>query len=130
MVVRDRVLRPAELPGYIAGDLRGLVTYRIDADDCEIVSLDSLDQGRGVGSRLVEAVVETARSAGCRRVWLVTTNDNERALSWYVRRGFRVSAIRVGALDRARTRKPSIPVVNAETGIAIRDEIELERRLG
>ena len=133
MVVHEEIVRPAELPGFVAGDpgdprhLRGLVTYRIRGGACEIVTLDSLDEGRGVGSELVASVALAARSAGCRRLWLVTTNDNERAIAWYTRRGFKVCAVRVGAVDRARERKPSIRRVNAETGVPIRDEIELER---
>ena len=37
-------------------------------------------------------------------------------------------AVREGAVDESRKRKPSIPLVN-ERGVPIRDEIEMERRL-
>jgi hypothetical protein len=59
----------------------------------------------------------------------VTTNDNVDALRFYQRRGFRLRAVRPGAVDDARrTLKPEIPAVG-EQGIPIRDEIELERAI-
>jgi hypothetical protein len=62
-------------------------------------------------------------------VWLVTTNDNLVALRFYQRRGFRLSALRPGAVDEARRRlKPAIPDAGA-FGIPLRDELELELRL-
>jgi GNAT superfamily N-acetyltransferase len=131
MVVHDEVVRPAELPGFVAraGDqIVGLVTYRIADGDCEVISLDSLREGFGVGSALLGAVEEAARAAGCRRLWLVTTNDNVAALGFYGRRGFRMTGIDRGAVDRARRLKPAIPEV-AANGIPIRDEITLARPL-
>ena len=57
-------------------------------------------------------------------IWLVTTNDNVDALRFYQRLGFRLRALRAGAVDDARRDlKPSIPVEH--DGIAIRDELEL-----
>jgi hypothetical protein len=70
-------------------------------------------------------VVAEARAAGSSRIWLVTTNDNLRALRFYQRRGLRIVGVDPGAVDRAREMKPSIPTV-AENGIPIRDEIRLE----
>lgn len=116
------------LPGFIAqGDAGrvGLVTYRIEEPACEVVSLDSLDEDRGVGTALLEAVVATARAAGCRRLWLITTNDNIRALRFYQRRGLRLVAVHRDALDVSRRLKPSIPLIGQD-GIPLRDEIELE----
>ena len=56
----------------------------------------------------------------------MTTNDE--ALRFYQRRGFRLSALRRGAVDDSRRRlKPQISAVG-ELGIPIRDEIELELR--
>ena len=70
-----------------------------------------------------------AREAGCRRLWLVTTNDNVDALRFYQRRGFRLTELQAGAVDVSRaTLKPSIPEVG-DHGIPIRDELVLERSL-
>lgn len=131
MVVHDETVRPAELPGFIAwveGEIAGLVTYRIGGDACEATSLDSLREGIGVGSALLRTVEEAARAAGCGRVWLVTTNDNVAALGFYGRRGYRLTGVDRGAVDRARRLKPAIPLV-AANGIPIRDEIRLARSL-
>ena len=63
-------------------------------------------------------------------MWLITTNDNTRALGFYRHRGFRVIRVRERAVDETRLRfKPSIPLVNARNGLPIQDEIELERVL-
>jgi GNAT superfamily N-acetyltransferase len=78
-----------------------------------------------VGTALLDAVKRIALEAGCRRVYLTTTNDNLRALRFYQRRGFRLVAVYAGAVDRARAHKPQIPAIGMH-GIPIRDEIELE----
>jgi hypothetical protein len=59
---------------------------------------------------------------------VTTTNDNLNALRFYQRRGFRMTEVRPGAVDRARSQKPSIPLVG-EFGIPIHDEIDLERQI-
>jgi GNAT superfamily N-acetyltransferase len=126
------VFRPATLPGLILIDERGnpgaLLTYAVDADACEIVTIDAVVEGRGYGSHLLEAVARVAREAGCSRLSLITTNDNERAIGFYLAHGFEVVEIREGAIEASRKLKPSIPLVN-EHGVPITDEIEMERRL-
>ena len=123
---------PPELPGLIAegdGEPIGLATYRIEGDECELVTLHSRVEGAGAGSALVEAVAAAARAAGCRRLYLITTNDNMRALRFYQRHGLRLSALRPGAVDEARrTLKPEIGEVGNDR-IPIRDELELELQL-
>jgi GNAT superfamily N-acetyltransferase len=110
-----------------SGALVGLVTYRPDGPDCEVSTLYVVESWRGVGSALMEAVVDAARRAGCRRLWRVTTNDNVDALRFYQRRGFRLAQLRAGAVDESRaTLKPSIPELG-DHGIPIRDELVLER---
>jgi len=77
---------------------------------------------------LLEAVARNAAAKGCRRLWLITTNDNVDALRFYQRRGLRLVAVHRGAVDRARLVKPQIPDVGS-FGIAVHDEIELELEL-
>ncbi len=117
-----------EAPGFIAvhdGERVGLVTYYMADDACEIVSLDSARPNRGVGTALVDAVTAEARRRLCGRVWLITTNDNLRALGFYQKRGFVLVAIHRDAIAQARKLKPEIPLIG-DDGIPIRDEIELE----
>jgi len=132
LVSRDRVHEGGDLQALIAecdGRRAGALTYRIDGAKCEIVTLNGLVEGRGVGTRLLEEAAAIARRAGCRRLWLVTTNDNVTALRFYQRRGFELAALHRGAMDRARRLlKPEIPAVGMH-GIPIRDEIELEMAL-
>jgi GNAT superfamily N-acetyltransferase len=119
-----------ELSGFIAiegSDPVGLLTYRFDAGACEIVSLDSLSDGRGIGSSLLKSVEQTAIEKRCNRIWLITTNDNFHALRFYQHRGYVLVAVHRGAIERSRQLKPQIPIVG-NNGIPLRDEIELEKR--
>jgi ribosomal protein S18 acetylase RimI-like enzyme len=131
IVSRGRLHQADELPGFAAiqgGDPVGLVTYRIDGDECEIVSLDSAIESTGIGSALVQAVVAAASAADCRRLWLITTNDNLPALRFYQKRGFVLVSLHRNAIETARQLKPQIPLVGLD-GIPLRDEIELELTL-
>lgn len=128
VVSRGRLHRPADLPGFvalIAGEPHGLATYEIRGGECELVTLNSLAPRLGLGRCLVEAVRSAATAAGCRRLWLVTTNDNTEALAFYQRIGFRLAAIHRDAIAESRALKPAIPETG-HLGIPIRDEIELE----
>jgi ribosomal protein S18 acetylase RimI-like enzyme len=128
MVSRGQVHDLATLPGFVAlaGEERvGLATYRIANGACEVTSLDSLRERIGVGTALLAAVREAATTAGCRRLWLITTNDNTRALRFYQRRGLRLVAVHRDALAESRRLKPQIPLLGID-GIPLRDEIELE----
>jgi len=96
VVTRGQIHDLPRLPGFVAldGDERmGLALYRIADDECELVSLDSLREGIGVGSALLAVAADAAHGAGCRRLWLITTNDNTHALRFYQRRGLRLVAI-------------------------------------
>lgn len=118
---------PANLPGFVASDgdrVVGLITYHVDGDACEIVTIDAYEPRRGIGTSLVEAV----RSLGHPRLWLITTNDNVGAQRFYERVGFRLVAVHEGAMARSRALKPQIPLVG-EGGVPIRDELEYELRV-
>jgi ribosomal protein S18 acetylase RimI-like enzyme len=131
IISRGEVHLADRLPGFLPlmSDRRvGLVTYRIDDDGCEIVTLNSLVEGSGVGTALLSAVRTVAVSSKCRRVWLITTNDNLEALRFYQRKGFSLVALHRNALDVSRKLKPEIPLTGRD-GIPLRDELELEMLL-
>jgi 8-oxo-dGTP pyrophosphatase MutT (NUDIX family)/GNAT superfamily N-acetyltransferase len=132
MVTNGRMMDLSQAPGFAArsaGQVVGLATYRTYDGECELTSLDSLQKGAGVGTALLLAVRAAAELEGCRRLWLVTTNDNTRALRFYQRRGFRLCAVRPGQVERiSRPLKPAIPLTGLD-GIPIRDELELEMTL-
>jgi ribosomal protein S18 acetylase RimI-like enzyme len=127
VVAHGVVYEPSTLSGFIATDDRrtpaGLLTYAIDGDACEIVTIDAFREREGTGTALIEAVAAVARQAGCRRLWLITTNDNDRAQAFYRARGFQMMAVHEGAVDASRAMKPSIPFVDGR-GVSISDEIE------
>jgi len=112
-----------------AGPPAGLLTYIERDGECEVLTLHAVRQWAGAGSALIAAIRDLAASRGCRRLWVVTTNDNVDALRFYQRRGFRLAALRPGAVDESRrSLKPEIPDAGAY-GIPLRDELELEVRL-
>ena len=125
IIVHGETFRPEQLEGFVADDWAGVVTFFVRDSECEIVSLNSLEPNRGIGSALIDAVVEDARRQACRRVFLSTSNDNLRALGFYQRRGFALAAVRPGAINETRRRKPAIPLIGDDR-IPLRDEIELE----
>jgi GNAT superfamily N-acetyltransferase len=129
IVIHSEVLYPHEYEGFLAvdanGDAVGLLTLRKDETGWEVLSLDSLRENQGIGSALLETLRQAALQAGCRRLWLITTNDNLHALRFYQGRGYRLVAVHRGAVDQARKLKPQIPLIS-EDGIPIRDELELE----
>ena len=127
MVAHGRIFRLDELDGFLArekNELLGLATFWLEAGACEVVSLDSLRPGQGIGTALLRAVEDCARQAGCRVLKLTTTNDNTRALRFYQKLGFELAALRPGAVNLSRRLKPSIPEFGLD-GIPIRDEIDL-----
>lgn len=127
VVSGGRTYHPHLLPGFAAerdGLPLGLVTYAVEGDECEIITLNSLLRNAGIGGALIDAVAAAARRAGCARVRLVTTNDNMNALRFYQKRGFRITAIHRDAVNHARAIKPSIPLFGHD-GIPLCDELEL-----
>lgn len=125
------------LPGFVAeltdapedATPAGLVTFRIDDENqCEIMTIDAVQKQIGVGSALLNAVKSHASENGCKRLWLITTNDNVEALTFYQKRGFKLVAVHVDALAESRKLKPQIPLVGKHN-IPLRDEIELEMKL-
>jgi GNAT superfamily N-acetyltransferase len=120
------------LPGLIAlghGRRSGLLQYRRDVDQLEIVVLIARRPRQGVGRRLLEAVQEVARAQACWRLWLVTTNDNRPARAFYEAVGWRQCAIHRGAVAEARRLKPQI-ALTGHAGVPIEDEVEFECLIG
>ena len=131
MVIHGEVFRPEQLDGFVVEDGKewvGLLTFYLGINGCEVTSLDSVREGQGIGTRLLNAVVDEARKQNCERVFLTTTNDNLNALRFYQKCGFELVAVHRSAVNESRKIKPSIPLIGND-GIPIRDEIELEMLL-
>jgi GNAT superfamily N-acetyltransferase len=123
---------PADVEGLVwlggDGEPEGLVTWAAAGDGAEVASLDAFERGRHVGGRLLDAAEDELRRRGVKRVTIVTTNDNLRALGLYIRRGYRLVRLHLDAMDRVRALKPQVPLVGAD-GIPLGDMWELEKEL-
>jgi len=122
--LEDSLAHPHLVAHYADGTLAGVLTYVIDGDACEVLTLHAAHRHRGSGTALIAAIEALAREAGCTRLWLITTNDNVDALRFYQRRGFDLVRVHRDAVTRARLLKPTIPL--ASNGIPMRHELELE----
>ncbi len=120
-----------ELPGLSAEDGSGrigLLQWREDGREWEVITLIALPRRQGVGTRLIKSAEGLAAEEGCERLWLVTTDNNEAALTFYRAAGWEQVAVHEGAVAGARRLKPEIPLFDAD-GVPICDEIEFERKL-
>ena len=111
IVTRGVIHQPGQVEGFVVEDAdawAGLITFKVAEDECEVISLDGLRDGEGIGTRLLRKVIEEARSRKCRRIFLITTNDNLYALGFYQRRDFEIAAVYRGAVNESRKIKPGI----------------------
>jgi GNAT superfamily N-acetyltransferase len=124
ILARSESYRFEECEIWIAGEMAGLAAVcGRDRPVAELVAINAFVPWRGVGTALLTAIGERLRP-DFEMLRLATTNDNVDALRFYQRRGFRLAALRSGAVDQARLAKPSIPAFG-EYGIPIRDELDL-----
>ena len=121
---RGELVDVLALPGLVAvscGHPAGLLAYRLDGGQCEIEALVATTLGVGIGTALLD---ELRRRVGPVPIRVVTTNDNLPARAFYEHHGFRLVAVRPGAVDEARrTLKPTIGLLG-HGGLPIRDELE------
>jgi ribosomal protein S18 acetylase RimI-like enzyme len=128
IVTRGKLHQADQLPGFVAvseDEPFGLIIYRSTGGECEIISLNSLAEGIGIGTALLDAIHKAAIAARYKRLWLITTNDNLHALRFYQKYGFTIAGIHCEAIEESRRLKPEIPRAGID-GIPIRDEIEME----
>lgn len=131
IISRGKIHFPHKLPGFIAirdNEYLGLITYRMEGNSCEIISLDAIIKKQGIGKALVDKVKEVACESNCKRIWLITTNDNIDALCFWQKIGFSIKAVYPEAITLSRKLKPEIPLIG-NYGIPLRHEIELELRI-
>ena len=123
------------LPGLVAerepgGTRLGVLTYRVQAGrgvakaGLEVITLNSLAEGRGIGTALLAGARQRARLAG-QRLWLTTGNDNIQAIGFYQRRGMDIVALHRDFAGEVRKIKPWLPA-EPGVGIAFHHAIELE----
>jgi len=131
VVNRGKIYLASELPGFIAekdGQYLGLLTYNLENHNCEIITLNSLKAGEGIGTALIDEIKNLVKENHCQRLWLITTNNNLSAIEWYKKQGFKIKAIYKNSMEISRKLKPQIPLVD-DKGVPIKDEIEMELQL-
>ena len=132
VVCIDRAYEPADLEALVwrddSGEIHGLVTWAVEDEWAEIVTLDAFVQGAHIGGRLLDAAEAELRRRGVRTAVVVTTNDNLRALSFYARRGYRLMRLDLDGMERVRAMKPGVPQAGLE-GLPLRDMWELRKEL-
>ncbi len=128
---KGELIDATRLPGFVAavGDERvGLAVVAVREDEYEVVSISATPEGRGIGRALLQHCFDDARSTGCRRVWLTTTNNNVRAIAFYQRSGMDLCAFYRHGVESARRLKPAIPLRDG-SGVAIAHELEFQMLL-
>ena len=128
LVTRGKIYRVENLDGILVYDnnkIVGLGLYHIENSDCQMVLLETFIHNKGIGTQIIEKIKEIAKTQHCKRIFLITSNDNIDAIKFYQRKGFCISNIYINAMAESRKIKPEIPFIgNYE--IPIRDEIEFE----
>jgi GNAT superfamily N-acetyltransferase len=123
---------PSTLPGFVAEDSLtggpplGYLTYIVGGDQCEVLTINALLEGAGVGRALMDAARTAAVNAGCRRLWLITSNENIRAIDFYQRWGMDLTALHRNFADTVRAAKPHLDTAAAPGGIEFRHALEFE----
>ncbi|MFV3304986.1 GNAT family N-acetyltransferase [Pseudomonas sp. NY15181] len=115
---QSRVLALAD-----AGVVRGVLT--LTARSWGVIEITNLAveeewQGRGLGRRLLEAAIDSARSAGALRLDICTGNSSLAQLGLYQRMGFRIASVEH---DYFSLNYPE-PII--ENGIHCRDRLRLD----
>jgi N-acetylglutamate synthase-like GNAT family acetyltransferase len=130
-ISKGKIQDTSRLPGFVCkvqDNIAGAVTYNIEREECEIVTLDCKIGNKGFGTKLINKVIVKARETKCKRIWLVTTNDNANAIRFYQKRGFEWVGFYKDAMQKSRLLKPEIPEFGFDN-IPIKHEIEFEYKL-
>jgi len=131
IVSRRKKYEQSDLSGFVIENNEkklGICLYRIENNECEMVVLEAFEQGKGIGTALVDKLIESCSNARIKRIWLITTNDNIDALRYYQKHGFEFVCIYRNEIEYSRKIKPEIPIIG-NYGITIKDEIEMEKVL-
>lgn len=118
MVLRGQLIDVNDADGavvvYDSAAIVGLLSYIILEGKFEILTFNSLVEHKGVGRMLMDVALQIAKEHHYKEVWVLTTNDNTRALKFYQRYGFSLVQVNFGALDVSRKLKPQIPLYGAD----------------
>lgn len=128
MVIRGKVVDMTSVDGIVCYDdkeIVGLITYDLNCY-CEILSLDSLIENKGIGTELIEWVINIVCNNNINKIKVITTNDNIDAIKFYQKRGFDMIKIYHNAIEESRKLKPTNPLLG-NYDIPIKHEIEFQK---
>lgn len=134
MVTRGKIIDASAISRIIVmseqGDVIGLTTFLIndEAHSCELVSINAEEPSKGIGTKMLRTLEQITKEKGVKRIWLITTNDNYEAATFYIKNGFRLVNVHKNALDLSRKLKPQISLIGKH-GIPLQDEWEFEKIL-
>lgn len=125
----DRSYDVLHLPALVACDGKrtvGMLSYACEEHELNLVMLNVHPeyQGRHAARSLLDGAETLARARGVSRLIVATSNDDLPALYLYQRCGFVITEIKVGAILAHHGHAE-----RGFAGIAVRDEMRLERRL-
>ena len=122
MIIRGKEIDMTKTEGFYVREgenIVGLITYIVYGSVLEILSLDSLRENQGIGTKLVETVIEEAKDRKLQKIVLIN------AIRFYQKRGFDMANLFRDAVTAARKKKSEIPLIG-ENSIPLRHEIEFE----
>ena len=131
VVSQHKIYYTDKLSGILAiyQDTRaGLLLYSIDQPTLNIISLNTLYENIGIGSKLIERIEKIGIKKRLKKVRITTTNDNIDALRFYQAKGFQIINVNVDIMKKYRKLKPGLPKLGFYN-IEIRDEFVLEKPL-
>jgi N-acetylglutamate synthase-like GNAT family acetyltransferase len=96
-----------------------------DVVEFKAVAIEPKQQGRGMGKRMLIAVLAELRDLGCKRVVVGTANAAIRQLAFYQKAGFRLLRIERDFFSPAR----GYAEVIEESGIRMRDMVWMDLTL-
>jgi GNAT superfamily N-acetyltransferase len=88
----------------VDGDLVGFLAWIVEGRECEVLAIATERPRAKVGTALMAAVDDVARTRGCERLILTTTDANVGAQAFYESIGFSLAERLVGAVDLCRER--------------------------
>jgi ribosomal protein S18 acetylase RimI-like enzyme len=94
MVLNGEIVDLCACSAVVADDQAGLATYRQIGTVAELVSLDTVETGRGTGTAILKYLSLLLTEHGATKLLVTTTNDNLVALGFYQRRGFLLEQVR------------------------------------
>jgi GNAT superfamily N-acetyltransferase len=107
------------------GETAALASWTLRDETAYLCALHSLRPGEGVAIQMLDSVIFAARKAGAKKLKAMLTNDNMPGLTFYQRRGFRLSGLYLEAIDNYRSVIPTI-IKTGYRDIPVHDALELE----